>query len=491
MNSLPRFFFYFVVCICLSLQAKDLSSYKVGEVADADIATPLALDVVDAAATAALQSAKARQYPAVFRSYPDATNNLEREFLAAFAQARTEFLAEMTNEFHSSTLDEAAVASANFGNLVTAFGVEHKNFPVTDELAAEWAHGADGRDIQEKLLATLQWAANRRVRPDELPAGMNVGETIRLAPVAVPDQKLPFETVQQGQVVPASSLITVSNAQAMFRREFPPGQQLFARALATFIKPNCLPDAPFTQLTRGTAVCQMIVSDHFDAGDAIVRRGNVIDAKTKTALVALDEKLKSLPPAPSVAADVQLSTPAAAAAAHSQSFTRQKPGLKTGLRHQSLILALAGTAAVALLVACWQFFEERKRSASATSGAQVPLPFLGATQDNLTPQVTQAVREAVHQELTSQRRELLAAQQVATDEIAALVQRLDELQVPMQTRLHTYETRIQMLEKELALRNEENRQLLKVKIEMINRQLEIERAATLTPAIPVFNGEMS
>jgi hypothetical protein len=95
--------------------------------------------------------------------------------------------------------------------------------------------------------------------------------------------------------------------------------------------------------------------------------------------------------------------------------------------------------------------------------------------------VAQAVREAVQQELASQRRELLVAQQAATEEIAALVRRLDELQVPMQQRLQTYEGRIQELEKELTLRNEENRELLKLKIEMISRQLATERASLAPP----------
>lgn len=51
-----------------------------GDVADADITTPAALDVVDAAATAALQTSRALQIPAVFRNIPAATNVLAHEF---------------------------------------------------------------------------------------------------------------------------------------------------------------------------------------------------------------------------------------------------------------------------------------------------------------------------------------------------------------------------------------------------------------------------
>ena len=98
-----------------------------------------------------------------------------------------------------------------------------------------------------------------------------------------------------------------------------------------------------------------------------------------------------------------------------------------------------------------------------------------ALKAGLAPQLAQSLKEAVVQGLAAQRAELLKAQQCAALEISELVRRLDELKVPMQERLHSYEARIHELEKELAERNEENRELLKLKIEMIRSQLEIER----------------
>jgi len=89
----------------------------------------------------------------------------------------------------------------------------------------------------------------------------------------------------------------------------------------------------------------------------------------------------------------------------------------------------------------------------------------------------------VQQELAAQRRDLLLTQQAATEEISALVRRLDAVQMPMQQRLRTYEERIQALEKELALRNEENRELLKVKIDMLGRQMAAERAGSAVSTI--------
>jgi hypothetical protein len=106
--------------------------------------------------------------------------------------------------------------------------------------------------------------------------------------------------------------------------------------------------------------------------------------------------------------------------------------------------------------------EQRAKQAQAAAGA------------SLAPHLAQALKEALVQELAVQRRELLQAQQTAAAEIAQLTHHLDELRAPIQERLRSYEMRIQELEKELADRNEENRELLKVKIEMLRCQLEVE-----------------
>ena len=98
-----------------------------------------------------------------------------------------------------------------------------------------------------------------------------------------------------------------------------------------------------------------------------------------------------------------------------------------------------------------------------------------AARASLAPHLAQVLKETVVQELALQRRELLKAQEEAALEIGAMIRRLDSVQAPMQERLHSYEARIQELQKELTARNEENRELLKLKIEMIRRQLETER----------------
>jgi septal ring factor EnvC (AmiA/AmiB activator) len=112
-----------------------------------------------------------------------------------------------------------------------------------------------------------------------------------------------------------------------------------------------------------------------------------------------------------------------------------------------------------------------------------PLPppkinsLLNSAQPDLAPHLMDALKDAVVQELAAQRRELLAGQQTAAAELAELARRLEAVQTPLLERLRTYEERIAGLEKDLADQSKENRELLKLKINLLREQIEAERAA--------------
>jgi len=122
-------------------------------------------------------------------------------------------------------------------------------------------------------------------------------------------------------------------------------------------------------------------------------------------------------------------------------------------------------------------------------GQTPPLPppsvnaLLNSAQASLAPHLLAALKDAVVQELAAQRRELLAAQQIAASELTALARRLESVQTPLLERLRAYESRISELEKELGEQSKENRELLKMKIDMLREQIEAER----TPSRLKFN----
>jgi hypothetical protein len=102
---------------------------------------------------------------------------------------------------------------------------------------------------------------------------------------------------------------------------------------------------------------------------------------------------------------------------------------------------------------------------------------LTTVQSSLAPHLVDALKNAVVQELATQRRELLAAQQAATAELTELARRLEAVQTPLLERLGAYEQRVQELEKELGEQSKENRELLKMKIDLLREQIETERGA--------------
>ncbi|MEJ0088641.1 MAG: hypothetical protein WDM80_02660 [Limisphaerales bacterium] len=117
-------------------------------------------------------------------------------------------------------------------------------------------------------------------------------------------------------------------------------------------------------------------------------------------------------------------------------------------------------------------------------GKTQPIPppkinsLLNSVQSNLAPHLVDALKDAVVQELAAQRHELLAGQQAAAAELTELARRLEAVQTPLLERLRTYEERIAELERDLANQSKENRELLKLKIDMLRQQIETERATT-------------
>jgi hypothetical protein len=81
---------------------------------------------------------------------------------------------------------------------------------------------------------------------------------------------------------------------------------------------------------------------------------------------------------------------------------------------------------------CKRAFDAERRAEQAQAAARA----------SLAPHLAQVLKETVVQELATQRRELIKAQEEAAMEIAAMIRRLDSVQAPMQERLRSYETRI-------------------------------------------------
>jgi DNA anti-recombination protein RmuC len=85
------------------------------------------------------------------------------------------------------------------------------------------------------------------------------------------------------------------------------------------------------------------------------------------------------------------------------------------------------------------------------------------------------MREKIFRTLSRHRGELLSVQQRAEAEMRELEQRLEQLHTPLQERISSYEKRIEELERDLAQKGEENRQLIGARINAARQQLQETR----------------
>ena len=453
-----------------TVHARDLAAWRAGDTADEDITMTVALDVIDADATVARKAEVALKTPAIYCVHSSVSNTMVLKVVAVFAETHSNFLAGIQGKYQQTSLNETTIQSPDFGYFLTAFNVTNKKFPITTELARQWAHGGTGLAMQTNLIELLLQTMSRPVRPDDDPDGFALGDTVRLIPVHSSRDALTLAQVEQnGTLVSLTNVTTVTRLRGLFRRDFLPEDQLVARTLANYLHPNCVLDTNLTRQARARAVSQIVVAYHYDAGQVIVRRGQVIDAKIQAALTRLNETMP-----PGQFSQQSPSQPTGKTGEHG--FQQPSQSSNSPAHNLWLVAVLAAVSAVVLLV-FWRLLALRRRTATGPARlVDPPAQNNPALLAELAPQLALALKSAVAQELAAQRWELLQTQQTAAAEVLRLMHRLNDLHAPLQERLGAYESRIQELEKELAARTEENRELLKLKIDLLRQQLKAERA---------------
>jgi hypothetical protein len=229
----------------------------------------------------------------------------------------------------------------------------------------------------------------------------------------------------------------------------------------------------------------MMVAECYSAGQVIAPKGCEVDQKIMAALNLLSQKSNDVPVIPAEqwqeagvpsSSDSQASVEKAMLADPGPPLPAAPPDAMADDILPNLRL-LGGAAALGL-IAIFVMQNLPRRPNEVSTVAVVPgkseakrIPRL---ETELAPQILQVVRQAFIHELAGQRRDLLMTQQAAAAEVTRLVQRMDSLQIALQDRLRAYEAQIQELEAELTARKEENRQLIRLKIQMIRHQVELE-----------------
>jgi hypothetical protein len=493
---LMRYFLWMigVAGVVVSGLAKDLAEYRPGDQVTEDIATPVPLMVVDPIATKALKDKEENRIPVIFRYNASALASVEAELRETFSLARSNFLFLMNSSFSHTRLSDDQVETPQFQRVMESFKRRNKSFPLTEEMAREWARGNVVLPEQIALSARVHQAMAGLIRHDNLTNAPKLGSLVLLVPVKSEEQTISLEDVKaRGYNEPRTNVLTMSRARLALLETFSEEEMDMARFATRCLRENCFVESDLTRAARARHTDPLFVADNYQAGQIIARKGQLVDAKVMAALSQLQEKTAAGRLAAQVASEREKAEREQAAAAQ----IRQS--------NKWLVIGLVSAGGVLVLVLLTLALRRRRESAmlpaSLSGGASVPL--IGPTTETGDSQAAAdswqqravaaeqkaqrahaAIRAGVLAQLKqklvggllAQRGQMIEAQRSAAAELAELERRLNELHAPLQERLRVYEARIADLEKALAAKGEENRELIKAKIAMMRKQLATERS---------------
>lgn len=464
-----------------SFSAFGAAHYRLGDEATEDIPTPIPLVVPDSEATAALKQKEARRVPAIYRYYPHALDEVEAAFHSTFARTRSNFIEAARARFTRENLTAEDTESKEFQRFLRDFQKQNVLFPPGLPLARAWATGESDQEFEAPLIEHLRNAMKAYVRSDTAPKDIWVGSSIRL--ISAADNEIVDEHLveERGLNIPKTNFVSVTRIKTELLNLFPVEDRSIGKYVASFVKPNCIMEADLIRELRAQKTMGLIAADHYRAGQIIVKRGELINVKKLAALDQLETELgsRSSPETKaeksgsfqklswvfwaiigSVGALLMGFTFIWKAAKHRARAALLPAGISSG----SLTVALSSDA---LPENVW-----RERALDAERRADQAQ---SVVRSGLVGQLAQWMAHRMTQKLVSDRAELLEVQQRAAVEMAELAERLEKIHAPLQERLLAYEQRIADLEKELSLKTEENRELIRAKIEIIRKQWEIER----------------
>ena len=462
-------------------------AYEIGDLAREDICTPVQLLVIDSKRTEELRKSETPRLPAYFRFNTNAVDDPQARLLAAFATMRELFQSELRSEYGQKSITQEETRDARFTQFRTSFASRHTAFPLTTELAQQWAMGRAGSGVLLSWDGKLRQTMALYIRPNNLPAEASYSPQVRILTnhfVAEPVELAVAE--EESVLVPRKNMVTVAQARESLSRKFPANQQAVAAFVGQLVVDNCVYDKKLTELSRAPRLAALWEGDRYSPGQVIVRAGEPVTDRIKA---ALDELAIAAPPqAPAPAPQVVFVTP---------------PVKPPYLFYGSGVLLLLCLICV---VVSWRFlFATRKVNALIPfpNGGVVDRATLSGPDEKwldraliaeqrarelavdarsaLVPKFLQWLKSQGVQSLIAQREELLSTQKLAELELARLEQMLAEMQAPIEERIKAYEHRIAELEQALKAKGEESHELIETMIRLTRQKLESERQTTPEP----------
>jgi len=512
--------------------------YLQGDTVTNDVVTPVPLIVIDAERTEKIRTQEARRIPAFVRYFPARAGLVESNFHQAFATNRDNFLEALEAAYDKPMLDIDLVLRPRFHRFVSLAQRQARPFPLSTNLAELWALGGQAKLLEDQLAETLRSAMTNYIRPDQIPPEARIGPwQWRLISGALTNTPSDFDAIlKQALSVARTNVYTITRVKKELTTNLPPELQPFAKYLAEFVRANCVVDSALTAQMRTSKTNVLWAADHYEAGQLVVKTGSLIDGRAKAALDQLREKLavdqvqeQAIQQSSKAAAALALATEQSSNAVAALALVDSKAA---AVQRRLILGALLGLGVIVVVVLASftiTLWISRKSSSagvvthtshSALSFTRGHLPNHGllpaqmngnnlahddllsvvalteteswreralaaerrssklthAIRIRLVPHLARWLAHKLVSQLISNRKQLLALQEQAEAEITALECRLEQISAPFQARVRAYEERIAQLERQLAARDEQNGELIRMTIESARRKLKLEEA---------------
>jgi membrane-associated HD superfamily phosphohydrolase len=452
--------------------------YKLGDVVAEDVITPVSLQVMNPEATETLKKKVAQQVPFVVRITPQSATDAETELRTSIGRARSSFLTALQQAVPGRAVGVTDLDSPLYSATLRSVAAESPRDMPLDKLAPLWVRGVSDEPVIVSLLQPLREAMAQPIvaaKDSTLPTDQPI-QLVRVRSASETPAAQELEST--GPTTTAGKIISLWRARRLVETYFPSNQAGLGRYASSFVRANAYPDPALTEVLRARRMEGVTVNDTYEAAQVIVRKGQIVDRRALAALGAMREK--------SLIGTLQTKLD------QEQTVTSQ-------VSFQTKWIAVVLTVVCLVLVMILWRLRSRPSSALVLAGQPAfgssdPVALPGSAgeeawraralqaeekaqraQDAIRTGALGWMREKIFQVLSRQRSELLSAQQRAGMEMQELEQRLEQLHAPLQERILAYEKRIEELEKDLAAKGEENRELIGARITAAKQRLSAER----------------
>lgn len=426
-----------------------IPQYEPGDLADVSVVTPVQLSVIDPDATELQRKRAGQQVPPLFRFDASVGDEMANRFVDDYDKFKELFCDGLNRTWPEGVTDDD-LASKSYVDFQTSFQEFHRDFPLTDQLARTWGGDKNASQLRDQTSAAIRGALSRYVIDDsQQEIAQSYTEIFLSSPTNAGGVRDASRLETKASRLQTRSLQTMGEVRDGLKKALSAAGEDWANYAAEFLRPNVTFDEKFTVEVREYAARDLVVRTNFTAGARLVSAAYPVSPVQSSALRELD--------------------------AYYQSQSANRKWQRAWAVAFGFCFILTGAFVVQA---------SKRQTRALITMTNVPFSATKTRTGTEAEHVRRGVianltgwlKTAFVRRLIQQRDEAITSQADVSQQVEVINKRLTRLHPEIRERVADYERRIAELEKELEDANEVTRELIKTKISLARKELEIEKA---------------